>query len=139
MIVMTTFVIPMVAMPTLVLSPANNYLPTAPGCSQSIQGKQDGLMQRLDALDRENEELREETGDLGEMKEKLEEALEKAEERRSKMEEQLSEEQVGAVKAVAFKKLSEEQESCYNHLRCRVVHFGNIRGVVLFINKEPYK
>ena len=67
-----------------------------PGCSQSVQGKQDSLLERLDALDRDNEELRDEMGELGEVKDKLEEELEKAEEQRSKLEEQLAEEKVRA-------------------------------------------
>ena len=70
--------------------------------SQSIQGKQDSLLQRIDCLDREREGLREETGELAEERERLEEALGRAEGERDRMKEQLLEEQVSCTNTTLF-------------------------------------
>ena len=72
-------------------------LPLTHFCSQSIQGKQDSLLQRIDSLDRQRESLREETGELVEERERLEEQLGRAEGERARMKEQLLEEQVSCT------------------------------------------
>ena len=92
-------------------------MPLTISCSQSIQGKQDSLLQRIDSLDREREDLREETGELAEERDALEEALGKAEEQRSRMKEQLLEEQVSYRGPEALEGLSGVQVQMAEYLR----------------------
>ena len=61
---------------------------------QSIQGKQDSLLQRIDGLDQENEELRSQVVELEEQKESLEEALERAAEEKHETNKKLKEQKV---------------------------------------------
>ncbi len=71
---------------------------------QSIQGKQDSLLQRIDTLDQENEELRGDMAELEEQKESLEEALERAAEEKHTIEKKLKQEQV-CVYLIVFGKV----------------------------------
>ena len=61
---------------------------------QSIQGKQESLLRRLDEIDTENDELRTEINELEESKEKLQEQLETAKDEKRKMVEKQRESQV---------------------------------------------
>ena len=61
---------------------------------QTVQGKQDSLLRRLDELDQECEELRDSVADLEDEKEKLQDAIAVAEDEKRDAQRKCKEEKV---------------------------------------------
>ena len=87
---------------------------------QSLQGKQESLVGRLDQLDQENEELRGQVDGLEESKEQLEESLERAQEQRTRLNQELNNQQVQSSGSYLY------QDRNYNDININPFHAASM-------------